>query len=91
MPIYRSVRRQKSDLAPGTVFAGRRARSRQTTYDRLSEALEGVERDIARAALADPNVTRLMTVPGIGMVVAVGLMAAIGKIERLDSPDKLVA
>nr|MBA3587431.1 IS110 family transposase [Chloroflexota bacterium] len=60
-------------------------------YDRLSEALKGVERDIARAALADPNVTRLMTIPGIDMVVAVGLMAAIGRIDRFDRPDKLVA
>ncbi|MGP2492019.1 IS110 family transposase [Mesorhizobium sp. PUT5] len=60
-------------------------------YDRQSDALKGVERDIARAALSDPNVTRLMTIPGIDMVVAVGLMAAIGKIERFDNPDKLVA
>ena len=60
-------------------------------YDRISEALKGVERDIARAALADPNVTRLMTIPGVDMVVAVGLMAAIGKIERFDTPDKLAA
>jgi transposase len=58
-------------------------------YDRLAEALKGVERDIARAALADPNVTRLMTIPGIDMVVAVGLMAAIGQIERFANPDKL--
>jgi transposase len=60
-------------------------------YDRMSEALKGVERDIAKAALADPNVTRLMTIPGIDMVVAVGLMAAIGKIERFDRPEKLAA
>lgn len=60
-------------------------------YDRLTEALKGVERDIAKAALADANVTRLMTIPGIDMVVAVGLMAAIGKIERFDRPDKLAA
>ena len=60
-------------------------------YDRQSDALKGVERDIARAALSDPNVTRLMTIPGIDMVVAVGVMAAIGKIERFDNPDKLVA
>lgn len=60
-------------------------------YDRLSEALKGVERDIARAALSDPNVTRLMTIPGVDMVVAVGLMAAIGRVDRFDSPDKLVA
>ena len=60
-------------------------------YDRLSEALKAVERDIARAALSDSNVARLMTIPGIDMVVSVGLMAAIGNIERFDDPDKLVA
>lgn len=60
-------------------------------YDRLSEALKGVERDIARAALADVNVTRLMTIPGVDMVVGIGLMAAIGRIDRFDGPDKLVA
>jgi transposase len=60
-------------------------------YDRLSEALKGVERDIAKAALDDRNVTRLMTIPGIDMVVAVGLMAAIGRIDRFDKPDKLAA
>lgn len=60
-------------------------------YDRLSEALKGIERDIARVALSDPNVKRLMTIPGIDVVVAVGLMAAIGTIERFETPDKLVA
>ncbi len=60
-------------------------------YDRLSEALKGVERDLARAALADANVQRLMTIPGVDMVVAVGLMAAIGRIDRFDGPDRLVA
>lgn len=60
-------------------------------YDRLTEAQKGVERDIARAALADDNVKRLMTIPGIDMVVAVGLMAAIGRIDRFADPDKLVA
>ena len=60
-------------------------------YDRLTAAQAGVERDIARAALADPNVTRLMTIPGIDMVVAVGLMAAIGQIERFHKPDQLAS
>ena len=50
-----------------------------------------VERELARAALVNPNVKRLMTIPGIDMVVAVGLMAAIGPIERFSSPDRLVA
>lgn len=60
-------------------------------YDRLSEDLRVVERELARDALADPNVTRLMTIPGIDMVVAIGVLAAIGPIDRFTSPDKLVA
>src|SRR3954469_8545275 len=34
-------------------------------YDRLSEDLRVVERELARDALRDPNVKRLMTIPGI--------------------------
>ena len=60
-------------------------------YDRLSDDLKVVERVLAREARADPNVTRLMTIPGIDMVVAVGLMAAIGPIARFAGPDRLVA
>jgi transposase len=60
-------------------------------YDRLSEDLRVVERVLARHALVDPNVKRLMTIPGLDMVVAVGLMAAIGPVERFAGPDRLVA
>ncbi len=59
--------------------------------DRLADARKGVERDLARAVLDDPDVKRLMTVPGIDMVVAVGVMAAIGRIDRFAAPEKLVA
>jgi transposase len=60
-------------------------------HDRLTEDLRVVERELARDALADANVKRLMTVPGIDMVVAVGLIAAIGPVERFAGPDQLVA
>jgi transposase len=60
-------------------------------YDRQTEALKLVERGIAEVALNDGNVKRLMTIPGIDMVVAVGVMAAIGRIDRFVCPDKLVA
>ncbi|GAV36029.1 transposase IS116IS110IS902 family protein [Roseomonas sp. TAS13] len=60
-------------------------------YDRLGEDLRVVERELARAALDQPEARRLMTVPGIDMVVALGLLAAIGKIERFKGPDQLVA
>jgi transposase len=59
--------------------------------DRLGEDLKVVERDLARSALADESVTRLMTIPGIDMVVALALTAAIGDIERFASPQKLVS
>ena len=59
--------------------------------DRLGEELSGVERDIARRALEDEAVKRLMTVPGIDMVVAVGLAAAIGDARRFAAPERLVA
>lgn len=60
-------------------------------HDRLSEDLRVVEREIAREALADADTKRLMTVPGIDMVVATGLLAAIGPVARFAGPDKLVA
>jgi transposase len=50
-----------------------------------------VEREIARDALGHADTKRLMTVPGIDMVVATGLLAAIGPVERFAGPDKLVA
>lgn len=60
-------------------------------YDRQTAAQKAVERDIACIALDDANVRRLMTIPGIDMVVAVGMMAAIGRIDRFAAPEKLVA
>jgi transposase len=60
-------------------------------HDRLSEDLRVVEREIARDALADGDTKRLMTVPGIDMVVATGLLAAIGPVERFAGPDRSAA
>jgi transposase len=59
--------------------------------DRLGEELKGLERDIAQRALDDAVVKRLMTVPGIDVVVAIGLAAAIGDVHRFASPEQLVA
>jgi transposase len=60
-------------------------------YDRLGDDLGAVERDLARDALADEQAKRLMTIPGIHMVVAIGIMAAIGPIKRFASPQHLVS
>ncbi len=59
--------------------------------DRLGEELRAVERDVARHALGDAAVKRLMTIPGVDMIVAVGLAAAVGNVARFASPQTLVA
>jgi transposase len=60
-------------------------------FDRLGDDLRVIERDLARSALADESVARLMTIPGIDMVVAIALVAAIGDIQRFEAPEKLVS
>ena len=37
-----------------------------------------LDRDIAQAAMNDPAVKRLLTITGVNLVVAAGLVAAIG-------------
>jgi transposase len=59
-------------------------------FDRLAEDLKIIERDLARSALADEGVKRLMTIPGIDMVVALAIVAAIGEVTRFDR-SKLVS
>jgi transposase len=49
-----------------------------------------IERDLARSALADEGVQRLMTIPGVDMVVALAMAAAIGDVARFSEPQKLV-
>jgi transposase len=58
-------------------------------FDRLTDDLKAIERDLAQSALADERVKRLMTIPGIDMVVALALTAAIGNIERFARPEQL--
>jgi transposase len=60
-------------------------------FDRLSEDLKVIERDLARSALTDEGVKRLMTIPGVDMVVALAMAAAIGDVTRFDEPQKLVS
>ena len=59
--------------------------------DRLGEDLDLLDREIPQDALGDPAVKRLMTITGVNLTVAVGLIAAIGDIHRFSSPQKLVS
>jgi transposase len=56
----------------------------------LDREIAAVERLIARSALASPEIRRLMTVPGVNVIVAASFLAAIGGVGRFENPRKLV-
>jgi transposase len=59
--------------------------------DFLDSEVAALDREIARHALAWPDVLRLMSVPGVNVQTAATFMASIGDIHRFSSPRKLVS
>jgi transposase len=59
--------------------------------DHVGEDLVAIDRDLAQIALTHPAAQRLMTIPGVDVAVALGLVAAIGPITRFRAPQKLVS
>lgn len=59
--------------------------------DRLGEDLVALDTDVAATAIDDPSVRRLLTITGVNLTVAAGLVAAIGDVRRFSSPEKLVS
>jgi len=57
--------------------------------DRLGEDLAVLDKEIAQGAVDDPALKRLLTVSGINLTAAVGLVAAIGDVSRFATPQKL--
>jgi transposase len=58
--------------------------------DFLDEEIAEVERAIATDALGSPEIKRLMTVPGVNVIVAATFLAAVGEITRFRTPRQLV-
>jgi len=56
----------------------------------LDTEISEVDRLIALDALAWPETTRLMSVPGVNVICATSFLAAIGDIRRFPNPRKLV-
>ncbi len=59
--------------------------------DRLTEDQADLDREIALSVMDDASVRRLMTITGVNLTVATGILAAIGDIARFKSPQKLVS
>jgi transposase len=59
--------------------------------DHRARDLTGLDQALAERALQDDRVRRLMTIGGVHMTVALGVLAAISDIARFSSPDKLVS
>jgi transposase len=60
-------------------------------HDAIDAELVEVERGLSREALDSPGVRRLITIPGIGAVTALGLVALVGDVERFPTPRHLVS
>jgi transposase len=56
----------------------------------LDEEIAEVERQVATDALGSPEIKRLMTVPGVNVIVAATFLAAVGEITRFRTPRQLV-
>jgi transposase len=59
--------------------------------DFLDAEISQLDAEIARQALAWPEVLRLMTVPGVNVQTAATFMASVGDIRRFPSPRQLVS
>lgn len=57
----------------------------------LREQIVEAERHLKAAEERFPEVELLMTVPGIGRLLALTILAEIGEIDRFDSPHKLAS
>jgi transposase len=58
--------------------------------DALTAELSLAERQLAGEALARPEVRRLLTIPAVGPLSALSLVAVIGDVSRFPSPGQLV-
>jgi len=59
-------------------------------HDALAGEVDEIERPLARIAFATPEVRLLMTIPGLGPITALSLLALIGDVNRFPSAQQLV-
>ena len=87
-------------MAPGRKWLGEQplAEDEKTAVDRWLAALDDMEQELTEAeralasvCLGDARILRLMTIGGINMPVAAGVVSAIGDVSRFASAERLVS
>ncbi len=56
-----------------------------------ADELQLIDAELGQAALARPEVLRLMTIPGVDATVALSIVAAVGDFTRFRTPERLVS
>ncbi len=56
----------------------------------VEQEIEQVDRSLAQEHLTDPRLRRLLSLPGIGLISALGLLAVVGDVTRFARPNRLV-
>jgi transposase len=59
-------------------------------HDVVADELRLAEQALASDAFASDDVRRLMTIPGVGWVTALSIIAVIGEVDRFPSPEQFV-
>ena len=75
-------------LPPGEAF---QLRELLEHLDSLEQRIERVDREIAKQAVETQDTRLLLSLPGVSLQVAAGILAAIGDITRFAEPAKLVS
>ena len=74
---------------PADEQAAAAALLRQLDFHAQELAL--LDKDLGQAALARPEVLRLLTIPGVAATVALSIVAAVGDFTWFRTPEKLVS
>ena len=60
-------------------------------HDQMEERLRALDERLREVAKVETQAKLLMTIPGVNVTVAIGLLSAIGDVSRFPSPQKLAA
>jgi|JI10StandDraft_1071094.scaffolds.fasta_scaffold194869_2 transposase len=62
-----------------------------TQLEAVEKSIDGVDFELKELVIEDPNKQLLLTIPGVDIVSACGLMAVIGDVSRFKTADELSA